>query len=245
MKAGGEALLVSLRAIRVRSHSVAPDLMAVAFRNATLAHRGSIRKAHDVLSWIQKLEKVSTATGWSEDEVLTKWNQQCPADARVIGAKKMCCLNILKSVNKEGRQLLMAHASKHGENTAFHDDAFSSKKILAGYKPRIASVKWARLLTVTHESFMIMMMAAIGRHEAMAEVSRSKISKASLEKLSELAACVSAIVDETRVAYPQVSYDNVRTGFLVPFMDGDPSHMPVSGIRHHGEESWLRRHRHP
>eukprot|EP00959_Pyramimonas_sp_CCMP1952_P215959 4517072-Pyramimonas_sp.AAC.1 len=67
-EAGGQRLLVNLRAVRVRCHEVAPDMMAVAFKNALLAHRGSIRKARDVLSWIQKLEKVSAATGWSEDE---------------------------------------------------------------------------------------------------------------------------------------------------------------------------------
>eukprot|EP00959_Pyramimonas_sp_CCMP1952_P210803 4411348-Pyramimonas_sp.AAC.1 len=140
LDAGGQRLLVSLRAVRVRCHEVPPGMMVAAFKNALLAHRGSIRKAHDVLSLVQKLEKVSAATGWSEDEVLTKWNQECPVDARMAGAKKMCCLNVLKHVNKEGRALLLAHASKRGENTAFHDDAFSSTKILAGHKPRTASV---------------------------------------------------------------------------------------------------------
>ena len=61
--AGGSNLLQSLRAIRVRVNPVAADLMSVAFKNALLAHRGSFRQAHDVLTWIQKLDKVSVATG--------------------------------------------------------------------------------------------------------------------------------------------------------------------------------------
>jgi hypothetical protein len=69
---GGGNLLESLKAIRVRVAIVAPDLLAVAFKNALLAHRGAIRQAHDVLTWIQKLEKVSAATGVSADDVLTK-----------------------------------------------------------------------------------------------------------------------------------------------------------------------------
>ena len=60
--AGGSNLLESLRAIRVRVNPVAADLMSVAFKNALLAHRGSIRQAHDVLNWIQKPDKVSAGT---------------------------------------------------------------------------------------------------------------------------------------------------------------------------------------
>lgn len=60
--AGGSNLLESLRAIRVRVSAVAQDLTSVAFKNALLAHRGSIRQAHEVLNWIKKLAKVSAAT---------------------------------------------------------------------------------------------------------------------------------------------------------------------------------------
>ena len=45
VEAGGGNLLESLKAIRVRIAIVAPDLMAVAFKNALLAHRGAITKA--------------------------------------------------------------------------------------------------------------------------------------------------------------------------------------------------------
>ena len=54
---GGGNLLGSLKAIRVRVAIVNQDLLAVAFKNALYAHMGSIRQAHDVLTWIQKLEK--------------------------------------------------------------------------------------------------------------------------------------------------------------------------------------------
>ena len=60
---GGGNLLESLKAIRVRVAIVNQDLLAVAFKNALYAHRGSIRQPHDVLTWIQKLEKVSAAMG--------------------------------------------------------------------------------------------------------------------------------------------------------------------------------------
>ena len=60
---GGGGLLESLKVIRVRVAIMAPDLMAVAFKNALMARRGAIRQAHDVLNLIQKLEKCLQALG--------------------------------------------------------------------------------------------------------------------------------------------------------------------------------------
>ena len=54
---GGGEHLASLRATRVRSAMVVPDLMALAFQNAVLAHFGSIRQSHAQRNWIQKLEQ--------------------------------------------------------------------------------------------------------------------------------------------------------------------------------------------
>ena len=144
---------------------VAPDVMSVAFHNALLAHRGSIREKHDVLTWLQKLEKVSAATGMTPEEVLAKWNQQCPEAARIVGNKRMCCLNLLKHVDAQWRNLLVDHASQYGKNSAFVDDAFTLKKVLPGYKPRCASAKWVQLLTVTQRSFGIMLKHVIRKHE--------------------------------------------------------------------------------
>ena len=78
---GGRNFLESFKTVRMRIAIVAPDLMAVAFKNALLAHRGSIRQAHDVLAWLQKLEKVSAATGLNAEDVLNKWNQNARKDA--------------------------------------------------------------------------------------------------------------------------------------------------------------------
>ena len=162
--AGGSSLLESLRAIRVRVNTIAPDVMAVAFRNALLAHRGSIRQAHDVLNWIQKLDKVSTATGQTAEDVLQRWNQQCPENAKITGNKRVCCLNIIKGIDGESRALLIEHASKYGSKIAFSDDAFASKKILPGHKPRLPVPRWNRWLTVTNDSFKLMLLHVIKKH---------------------------------------------------------------------------------
>ena len=52
---GGGGILESVKVIRVRVTIAASDIVAVAFKNALLAQRGSIQQAHDVLNWIQTL----------------------------------------------------------------------------------------------------------------------------------------------------------------------------------------------
>ena len=73
-----------------------------------------------------KMEKVSGATGVSPEDVLMKWNSECPAEAKVAGNKRLCCMNILKNLGPEPRALLIDHASKYGAKSAFTDDAKSA-----------------------------------------------------------------------------------------------------------------------
>ena len=202
---GGGNLLESLKAIRVRVALCAPDLMAVAFKNATLAHRGSIRQAHDVLNWIQKLEKVSTGTGSTAEDVLNKWNAECPADAKVSGNKRQCCLHLLRNVSLENRALLIEHASKYGAKSAFTDDAFSGKNILPGFKPRLATQRWVRWQTVTSESFSLMVRHAIQKFETTAETFRTKVSRTVIERSSQHAALVVGIEQCVHEQHPDIS----------------------------------------
>ena len=222
--AGGSNLLESLRAIRVRVNPVAPDMMSVAFRNALLAHRGSIRQAHDVLNWIQKLDKVSAATGQPAEDVLQRWNQQCPDNAKVVGNKRLCCFNILKAMSVEARAVLIEHASKYGSNGAFTDDAFTSKKVLPGYKPRLQSnPKWTRWLTVTNDSLKLMLQHVIRKHEDTNAAVRCKIQKQKLERASDMAALVSHIAEDVLEANPSLPRDQLWKTFIESFINNEPN----------------------
>ena len=75
---------------------------------------------------------------------------------------------VLKHIDGESRKLLLDHASRYDKSTAFTDDALTSKKILPGYKPRLASSKWVRWLTVAHSSFKLMLDTNIRNHEETA-----------------------------------------------------------------------------
>ena len=140
-----------------------------------------------------------------------------------MGNKMMCCLNLIKHVDEESRKILITHASKWGKTIAFVDDAFTSKKALPGYKPRLASAKWIHLVSVTHTSFSIMLRAVIRRHENTCEAMRAKIDKQSLERHSEHAAFISCLCDQVLVAFPTVSRLNIERGALYVYIESDPN----------------------
>ena len=117
MAAGGDKLLKSLKSVIIRRAHVAQDLLSIAFENALLSHRGSIRQAHDVSMWLQKLVKL-VSTGVTAEEIISRWNKKRPADARLMDNKRMCCLNLLKYAGKDGQQALLDHVSKFGKKSA-------------------------------------------------------------------------------------------------------------------------------
>ena len=68
--------------------------------------------------------------GANPDDVLTKWNAECPSETKISGNKRACCMNILKNINVQCRTLLIDHVSEYGAKGAFTDNGFTSKKIL-------------------------------------------------------------------------------------------------------------------
>ena len=221
--AGGGNLLESFKIIRVRVAIVNQDLMAVAFKNALLAHRGSIRQAHDVLAWIQKLEKVSASTGVNPEDVLIKWNAQCPSDAKVGGNKRLCCMNILKGLDAKCRGLLIDHFSKFGAKGAFTDDAFVSKKILPGHKPRMSTPRWTRWLTVNNDSFFLMLRHVIFKHESAADSARFKVLRQKMERTAEMASLVMGIASEVMDMHPTLPRADIENTFIDGFIKNDPN----------------------
>ena len=220
--AGLGRLVTSLKVIRVRVVSGTVDLMSVAFQNATLTHRSSIRQKDDLLCWMAKLNKVCSSTGTTPDEVLKKYNSQAPVQARVTGQQRTSCLNLLQQTTPEIRSMLIAHASQFGTNSAFQDDAFTSKKVLPGWKPRLDSARWNKLLMVTNNSMMIMLQHLIKRHEALGPKAM-KVTKEKMEKAAELSAlvdCITNVVLETHVNFPRSILDET---LIHGFITNDPN----------------------
>lgn len=126
------SLFRSMSAVRVRRCTVAVDRLSMALENARLSARGSIRRAHDVVTWLGKLQLLR-ANGQDPAAVLKKWNDSCTREAQVTGNRRLCCLSLLERAPDSAVELLLAHVSEVGaEGSAFSEDAFANKKLLPG-----------------------------------------------------------------------------------------------------------------
>ena len=121
-------------------------------------------------------------------------------------------MNLLKNVNHDCRKILIDHASKFGQKSAFTDDAFTSKKIIPSFKPHLSSARWTRWQTVTHESFKFMLVHVIQKHETTHEQARAKASKVFLERAGELSALVWGLREDACAMYPSISEQDIKEG---------------------------------
>ena len=56
---------------------------------------GSIRRAHDVVTWVHKLAMLRNCAGLQPETAITTWNNRCTKDARLGGSKRVAVLNLL------------------------------------------------------------------------------------------------------------------------------------------------------
>ena len=157
------------------------------------------------------------------DDVLTQWNQSCPSEAKVSGNKRLCRMNILKGLNARCRALLIDHVSKYGAKSAFTDDAFTSKKILPGHKPRMSTPRWTRWLSVNNDSFFLMLQHVIHKHESAADSARFKVAKQKIERTSEMAALVMGITQDVIEKHPTLPRVDIENTFIDGFIKNDPN----------------------
>ena len=80
------------------------DIQAVAYQNAMLSQAGSLRKAHDVPTWLMKL-KLLQQKGLAAEEAIKKWNQQATKEAQLQGQKRTCLLNLLNCPEPIGSKI--------------------------------------------------------------------------------------------------------------------------------------------
>ena len=219
--AGLGHLLGSLKIIRVRVYA-AQDIQSVAFQNANLAYKGSMRQAHDIVNWLQKLAKLSAATGWTADDLVAKWNAQAPVGAKIVGQKLVSLKHLLQDIKDDARSLLIDHASKYGANSAFTDDAFNNKKILPGHKPLREHPRWSKWLTVSHDSFILMLENLIYKHE-LNQHRPQKVLKKMMETVSQQAALVVGISDSLVETYGGLPRAAIKGNFIDAFVANDPN----------------------
>ena len=259
------ALWESLRAIYSRRH-MGQDLQSIAFvtwlaysvaafrscffiftqdpelaskMNASLSARGSIRKAHDVVTWLCKLRLLG-AKGLKPDAIiqcpgldwamlesraaqvmfcqsnkkLRTWNNQATQQSQLTGYKRVALLALLEQ-SSEVHGLLLEHASEFGTSNAFPEEAFATKSLLPGHKPRGVSKEWAQWLTVTEKSLVLMIKFVDCAHRRKLPGLRTKFPKEELQSAAGMAAFVASV-------HTSLTEEGVKAQKLVDaFLSGD------------------------
>ena len=204
-------LFESCCGIHCRMDATCLDLQAVGYKNATLSQAGSLRKAHDIPTWLMKM-KLFQKSGLSSDEAIKRWNTTASKESQLGGSKRVCLLNLLQCP-EEACTILLSHASRHGSSSAFAEDAFSQKQILPGHTPRLGVKAWSQRLAITRESFVLMMHFVDAQHQEKLPALRYKLTKEALLEAAQMSALVLSVTDELKEKHG-VASDKVKSQFL-------------------------------
>ena len=123
-------LLHLVKRIHARRHIASDDLASIALANAQLSSAGSIRKEHDVITWLGKLVLLRTQ-GADPGAIIARWNSMSSVRSQLNGQKRVCLLNLLEKAPTETVDFLINLASQVAERL-FPEEAFANKKILPG-----------------------------------------------------------------------------------------------------------------
>lgn len=211
------ALQASMVTIFARHELMIADSEAVAFANARLSARGSIRRAHCTLTWLgvfQALQK----SGLSAPEVLKRWNQQATSASQVTGMRRVALLNLL-GMSAEIVDALLAHLSAHAGSTAFQEDAFANKRLVIGAAPRTSSKEWNQRLCVTSEGMLMMIRFISHAHERKLPGARCKYDKPSLEEALNMSQLLVSALTEAAQQYP--IHQDAASQVVQSFLDGN------------------------
>ena len=115
-------VLQSFRAINVCFPNQYESVLTVALDNAALSQRGSLRKEHDVICWVAKLQGLSESSGLSPMEILRKWNSRSTSRGAVRGGKLNCVVNVLGHCSPTIISSLAGLASTLGGDTLPFND---------------------------------------------------------------------------------------------------------------------------
>ena len=109
------------------------------------------------------------------------------------------------------------------EKCPWSDDSFSSKRLFPGSAPRTGSTAWRTRLTVTTESFSLMLSCQINKHKKLLQTGGilTKINKTKMEEFADQAALVSWLSTEIKAVAP-LPEDLIYDGFVNPWIQNEP-----------------------
>ena len=210
----------SLTRIMARVSLIATDAASVALENAKLSARGDIRQAHDLSTWLSKLQ-VLKLKGLSPTEILRRWNDSCTKSAQILGSRRSAILQLL-DLPTDSIDLLLAHSSHFGEATAFTNETFANKRLSPGYSPRGVEKSWQKRLTVTHEGWRLFIRFVHCSQDRKPPVLRKKWEKDALEEALNMAQTLLSCCDEVTAQHP-VPLADLEEKVISPFLEGNMS----------------------
>ena len=211
----------SFSCIIAKLGSLADSEEAIAFENAKLSVRGSIRKAHDVVTWLGVFSLMKKKQhAFDASALVNKWNKDASKQSQIVGTKKVALLNLL-TLEDEAVDFLIGVVSTHGDTHCFQEDAFANKKIMPGNGPLIrSSPLWTSRLKVSPASFMGMLKMCIANFVRRPVAIRKPLDKDGLEDCARQASLVWALASEMSMAVP-VSPDKIQQCWFNVFQEGD------------------------
>ncbi|CAJ1397601.1 unnamed protein product, partial [Effrenium voratum] len=181
------------------------------FYSFKMSSHGSIREPPNPLQWIFSLETLRIQGGHDADSVIKSWNESSAKSDRLVGSKFQTVTNLMKlpsecldklrwMVNKVGWASFLARCSPYS------DDNLSSKKILPGaaFKGAKTKGKWAKHGAVTAESAARCFEYSNSVHNAAPPKLRVKVTRAMMERRSEICALAVALRDEIAAQIPDI-----------------------------------------
>ena len=195
-------------------------IISVALRNAQLAHRGSIRRAHCALTWVGTLLTLQTEFN-SQDasQTIKQYNTMASAGAQLQGNKRVSILALLQVDPATIGCMMDALSTLTSDGTPWTDEAWSNKKVMPGHVARSADPAWSARLTITTESFGLMVRWQAAEWSRKLPMMRRKLDKHHLEEGAQVAAFITSLKREVTSKYDikDAAWDSAVTE---PFLNG-------------------------
>ena len=163
--------------------------------NFRVSARGSLRKAPNVMQWVQSLMALKSCGETDSAGVIRKYNHENPKSAQLLGSKATAVKNLIEFFPSEALEMIIQHVQQLSwAACCFSDDCLSSKRLLPSHNFRLGSEGlWPSLGKVTTKSCWLMVNHAISKFLATPEMMRRKATKADMESWAEQAAFVCCV----------------------------------------------------
>jgi len=183
---------------------LAADRVDAALLNAKLSQRGSIRKAHNVITWAGVLRQLKKNGVDDPTMVVRKWNDMAgmQKDNKIQGAKRSALLNLMALEPKTLDKFMGIVSEFTWEACPFTEDFLASPKLKLGVTIRCTNKEWAARFRIADEALLLFCDLLRVRVRKTPVVLRKSVVKADLEDLLHLCAMAHNMVEETQNQVP-------------------------------------------